>query len=1083
MLFVFLQKNKYVGVQKTTQSHIYKKTTACYNLSMDFKIIAANNYATASKEIINMLKKTDQTDLSVNHVVISNDRCRMTSEFEMLDALGGSFNTHVLTFARLTTKLMKEKAFISKQSAIMLISRLAEENCDKFLCFTKSYNTPGFASSIYETISQLKYSAISPEQITPSQYDKNLQLKMHDIKILYQAYEDFIHDRYIDSGTKLTHLINVIPQSEFVKNSYFYIKDFDDFSTQEVLIIRQLVIYSKGVVVSLPYVKGRRIYNADNFEHMMDVAKGLKINPQVTWLVDNQPNYVSHLEKNLFDYKTQFDKKQTQDVFVSKESDVFAEAEVVAKHIRQQTMLGARYKDFLVVAGDVAKYAYALERVFAKYQIAYFLDNKVSLGCHALSQFVVGLLRAFKGGFKREDCLAVMKNHFYVTQHDVYAFENLCLKNNWRFFAKPFDAKTDEQVLADQVRSEFVSFVDSFGFKHSDNASAYIQKLKEFVTSEGMATMVDDLCEKAKNTEDSLAKISSQVLDKIVGVLDTLHALFEDKILSDQKFFDLLQTGLDAESISIIPLYNDCVVVTNVAKSRANGNRHLVVMGANDGDFPVVKKDTRIVSDGDIDSLAKSGVYLSPKTESENAKEKFNVFQLLTGPRQSLFITYVANGDQSTPCLAVEEISKMFDLTTDYVDSLKRADLVFGKNQAKEKLIAESSKLADGNLCGLEKASNLFYALEDKQVLDYVPCSFEKQNLVKNKDILLPKGKTSVTKIENFYGCPYRYFLQNGLKIAKRETGELKSVDTGVIIHDVLENFVKAVYVDKRVDEDFCPGAYANSLVDDVLQRGEYQYLTNHPKLAHVLVKIRDEAVSACKAIYDQMQNSSFKPYMAEQSFGFDTKDSWPPVKIVADGHEILLNGKIDRIDVFEDKFVLVDYKTGSASFNDNELFAGKKLQLLTYVMACLQTMQKNCDGFFYMPVNDVFTESGGRFCYIGRVINDKDVICQLDNESVERGMSRLLDKRLTKEGVLAGNVTMGMSVQTLDVYVQYTKIMLQNAIKEMADGFIQQHPYSGNCDFCDYAGVCNYKDLGGQEDNVTGIKPDVIYKVIKNEV
>ena len=186
---------------------------------MNLQIIAANTYATASKAVIEMLKKTDQTDLSVNHVVISNDRCVMSSEFEMLDALGGSFNTQVLTFARLTSRLMKEKAFISKQSAIMLIGRLAEELSPQFLCFTKSYNTVGFATHVYETISQFKYCAISPEQINPSEFDKNLQLKMHDIKLVYQAYEDFIKDRYIDSGAKLNHLIEQIPHSDFIKNS------------------------------------------------------------------------------------------------------------------------------------------------------------------------------------------------------------------------------------------------------------------------------------------------------------------------------------------------------------------------------------------------------------------------------------------------------------------------------------------------------------------------------------------------------------------------------------------------------------------------------------------------------------------------------------------------------------------------------------------------------------------------------------------------------------------------------------------------------------------------------------------------
>ena len=108
---------------------------------MKFTIIAGNNYAAASKSITEILKQTDQRDLSVNHIVISNDRCSMSSELEILDALGGSFNTSVLTFARLTSRIMKERQFISKQSAIMLINKLAGELKDDFLCFKTSYDT------------------------------------------------------------------------------------------------------------------------------------------------------------------------------------------------------------------------------------------------------------------------------------------------------------------------------------------------------------------------------------------------------------------------------------------------------------------------------------------------------------------------------------------------------------------------------------------------------------------------------------------------------------------------------------------------------------------------------------------------------------------------------------------------------------------------------------------------------------------------------------------------------------------------------------------------------------------------------
>ena len=60
---------------------------------------------------------------------------------------------------------------------------------------------------------------------------------------------------------------------------------------------------------------------------------------------------------------------------------------------------------------------------------------------------------------------------------------------------------------------------------------------------------------------------------------------------------------------------------------------------------------------------------------------------------------------------------------------------------------------------------------------------------------------------------------------------------------------------------------------------------------------------------------------------------------------------------------------------------------------------------------------------------------------------------------------------------------MLQNAIKEMAQGFISQHPYDGACGYCDYAPACNFKDLGGQEDQANGINLEILAKVTGNEI
>ncbi len=1031
---------------------------------MKFTIIAGNNYAAASKSITEILKQTDQCDLSVNHIVISNDRCSMSSELEILDALGGSFNTSVLTFARLTSRIMKERQFISKQSAIMLINKLAGELKDDFLCFKTSYDTAGFAQNIYDTISQLKYSAITPDKIDINSFGQNLKLKMHDVKLLYAAYEDFIKDRYVDSGAKLQELIKHIPASPLIKNSYFYVKDFDAFSAQEILIIRELVIYSKGVTVALPFVKGKRIYSDDSFNSMLNVASGLDITADVQFVVDNQPNFVSHIEDNLFAYKTAFVKKPVgEELCVVKESNVFAEAESAAKYICHKVAQGDRYKDFLVVAGDVDRYSYAIEQVFDKYHIRYFLDKKVSLAEHPLAKFILSLFRCKITNFRREECIAAMKNYFYSTDGDVCGFENYCLKNNLKFFAVPFEVFDEQGKTAEKQRQDFVAFANDLFPDNFASIQTFADAVVKLIKGEKTAECMQSLKERQEQDDLTSFKISVQAEEKLLSVLQTLTNLFGGHRTSAEQFFKLLSNGFEAEKISIIPLYNDCVVITNVSKSRANGNKNLMVIGANDGSFPIVKGDTKILADGDIDALKQSGICVTPKIESENKKEKFNVFQLLTAPRKSLYMSYLSGGDTASPCLAAEEISSMFDFDNKLADKLKLSSAVFSIKQAKEKFVEEASKAADGQNGGIYAASNLYYALSGEEDLTrYIYTGEEKPNLTSGKDTLLPKGKTSVTKLESFYRCPYSYFLSNGLKLKDRETGELKVVDTGTILHDVLEKFVKLHLIENAEKLTAAQiNGIAKDLTENCLKQQEYARLAKDPKLAFTLQRLKKEAQSVCNAVYEQASNSYFKPVLAELPFGLDG-DSAPPLKITANGNEIVLNGKIDRIDAYGDKFILIDYKTGKAKFDETQLYAGQKLQLLTYVKVAQEHLGKNCVGFFYMPVHDKFgKDENDRYFFVGRVLDDGQTVLQIDPSSKD-GKSKTLGCRLKKDKTINANSAVGATQQDFDVYLKYTDIMIQNAVKDMADGFIQCRPFGSACGYCDFAGICSYRDLSG---------------------
>jgi ATP-dependent helicase/DNAse subunit B len=85
-----------------------------------------------------------------------------------------------------------------------------------------------------------------------------------------------------------------------------------------------------------------------------------------------------------------------------------------------------------------------------------------------------------------------------------------------------------------------------------------------------------------------------------------------------------------------------------------------------------------------------------------------------------------------------------------------------------------------------------------------------------------------------------------------------------------------------------------------------------------------------------QADSDNYEPAQVEAKFGFDDEKSFPALVIHADAKEILLCGKIDRIDLAEDgsRARVIDYKKGSAYISDEDALSGRNMQLPIYALA-----------------------------------------------------------------------------------------------------------------------------------------------------
>jgi len=77
-------------------------------------------------------------------------------------------------------------------------------------------------------------------------------------------------------------------------------------------------------------------------------------------------------------------------------------------------------------------------------------------------------------------------------------------------------------------------------------------------------------------------------------------------------------------------------------------------------------------------------------------------------------------------------------------------------------------------------------------------------------------------------------------------------------------------------------------------------------------------------------------PYALEARFGMD---GLPPVAIDGPAGPLRVRGVIDRLDRAGDAIVVIDYKSGSSAFNDDDLISGRNVQMLVYLLAAEQLL------------------------------------------------------------------------------------------------------------------------------------------------
>lgn len=1060
---------------------------------MKFSLLAHPSFRGANEMLYERLACVDPSDLSVKHIIIVPDRATLAVEKEMLTRFGGSFSLQVYTMRRFSALILPEFRYLDKQSAVLALTKIVCE-LDELTCF-RGKPTYGFISDLYDVIGQLKYSRITPEKLKSKDLPYYLKGKVEDIAKIFTAYESFLARGYIDSADRLNALIEALPLSGLVANSCFYIKDFDNFSVQEREIISRLAMYGRSLTAAVTFCdkpSHTMLYLNDAYFALESIMKKLtddgKIEScQIERVIEHE---MGDREAFLFsgllnaDISKVTPRKLPSDTEIYSACSVTDEITALARYIGAGVAGGDRYNDYTVIVSDASRYSTAVKNIFTEYSIPFFIDSKLKLSEHTLARFFISYFHMYVDNFSLKSVISFVKNAFFeCDEQDKFIFERYVKRYNQAHrFHTPFtiEEKNDYLTVAEGVRQRLVALATE-DMPNEANAELYVEKAQRLIESEGLFDKASVFCEKQKKAglaED--AGYTEQVPEKLARLFDLMKNTLSGLKMGVDLFVTLLEHTMSATEITILPLNNHCVEFIEMPKSRRHEYKKLCIIGANDGVFPMVKGDFGIFSDANLSTLAQAGIEIEPSVRTLNQRERFNVFQLFLENRDALRISYcTGESGESKPSLAVRHLLRMYVGENAPLQPKNH----FGDNEivllnrlcAEHYLKQKVCSYADGHTASLSNVIDLYYALGCPSI-DSLRREFSELKITRGKELFLKNGTMSVSRIETFYICPYRHYLQYGLRLKPTET-DVKASDFGSIIHAVAEGFVCPYTVESFTESEQESARRAGEIFDNEIKKnGFYVALTARADMRAAFAQLKRECCTICGELRKQIIESDFKPKFLEMLF-----NEKRPIKIKTEYGDIRLKGVIDRVDINGNDAVIIDYKTGQAGFSYGELYSGKKLQLTVYARA-VEEMGLRCVGLYYMRLRGGYIKKKDekRFTLIGRTLEDKSIINKIDKGCFERGESKRLGFKLTAKREISKVFKGFASEKQMTDMKMYTEMLLKRAVKGFVDGIAEIKPLKNECEFCDYKTICDYGDLVKVEPKEATAKIEDISEAVK---
>ena len=1046
---------------------------------------------------------------------------------------GGMMNIDALSFARLAHRVFEEQGVnlpqvLEDTGKSMIVKKMLLEHVDELTIYKGKVKKQGFAEEMKSLIAEFYQYGIDENRFELMKKSAGeraiLNAKLHDIGVIYRAFAKFIDGRFVMNEEVLDKMCEIAGESELIRDSVVVLDGFTGFTPSQYNCIDKLMKYAKDIHVVLTADKSVLDDDTDKsdlFElsrktiaKLEELAASNHIPSGVITYEDEKGRYknnpsMAHLEKNIFrfPYKKSGDH---QAVTLLRAADVEEETDFIVSKIRELISEGSmRYENIAVVTGDLALYAPVLERKLLKADIPHFIDRKRNIEGTGIVEFIDAAIDIVLSDLSYENVFRFLKTGFTdLDADDISRAENYAVERGikgMRHWSMTWTAKNKDLSAENRVRESVISV---FGTIKETEAKGNIPTIQERLTY--IYSLLDrfevelklyNMAEKLKNSSSTKDRIKGtelgQLFRTVITVFERINGLLGDERMPLKEFKEVLDTGFSEAKLRAIPGGADSVVVGDMERTRLDNKKVLFFAGCNDGVIPGSGSGGSLLNEFERELFAENNIELSPTQKDSGTLTEFYLYLTLTKPSERLYLSYAAKtGDEkeARPAYIFGRIMKIFTglevvkLSSYEKDSIYRmlgCDRGLG---AVIELLRGSKELSrEGE--GYEVRSILkgIFEKENEELMALLKkaTSGSRKNESLNKEEAEKLYGTvilgSITRLQKFAECAFAHFVKHGLKLKDDKEFSMGSLEIGNICHDALKAYAEDLKKDKMRWPE-CVGEDRREREEKALDNALLNYediISSSKRYEYIRRSLKRVFSRTVDVVTGQIAAGKF-------DVGFVEKEFYHESTIMK------LYGKIDRVDVVKKNgktyYRIIDYKTGSTSFDIEKVKAGLQLQLAIYTAEAAATLFEAGDtpvaaGMYYYRIDDPLIEvkpgSSGNDTdseaeiikkqkLDGLTVGDDEVLALTDstlfNDDGSRipGSSTVIGLGFNKDGSISKNSEKAVvTPEDFDLVNSIASKKAESLARDILAGDVSVNPYQHGqenaCKYCDYRSVCQF--------------------------